>query len=643
MILTTIRARMLVAALMPVFLVVIALVAFFWLGRLNDVNESHAQRGKLLLQQTILASELGLFAGNLESLQSVVNGVQREADVRLVAVFDAAGVPLARSGGSPVPSYPEVVRVALLNGPESRGVDTFFGPIATRQVALDDLFSEPPTFAEADKPLLGYAVVQLSRDGLARRQREMFFLAVGVGLAGLLLGGLLAARLGEGVVGPILRVSRMMERIGRGDFSSRIAALPDDPMYELQTDLNRMAMRLEWGRDELEQRVREATSEISARKEEAEAATQAKSRFLAAASHDLRQPTHALGMFIARLGQLPLDEPTRKLVGNLEASAHAMQDLLDSLLDISRLDAGVVPVSTSNFALQTLLEKVAPTLTTSATAKGLRLRIRPTALWAATDAALLQRILMNLAQNAINYTVQGSVLIACRPTSEGSHLRIEVWDSGIGISSEHQLEIYKEFYQVGNRGRDRNQGLGLGLNIVERSAQLLGVDVRLRSALGCGSRFTLRVPRAIAGASEDPAQESSVVTDLAGLSVLLIEDDPAARVALADLLQSWGCIVAAASNCAGALKLLERGLLPAVVVSDYRLGDGVDGLRVITAVREATGTNLPACLMSGDTDAALMQVAHAAGLTLLHKPVRPAKLRSLLRRLAVAGTQPEST
>ena len=642
MILSSIRVRMLVAALSPVFLVVIALVAFFWLGRVDDVNESHAQRGKLLLQQTILASELGLFSGNFDSLQAVVNGVQSEADVRLVAVFDVSGLPLARSGGRAVPNYPDVVRFALLNQPESRGVDTFFGPIAAHQIVLDDLYAEPPTLAAADKPLLGYAVVQLSRDGLARRQRQMFFLAMGVGVAGLLLGGLLAVRLGEGVVGPILRVSRMMERIGRGDFSSRIAAQPDDPMYQLQTDLNRMAMRLAWGREELEQRVREATSEISARKEEAEAATQAKSRFLATASHDLRQPTHALGMFIARLGQMPLDEPTRRLVGSLEASTQAMQDLLDSLLDISRLDAGVVPVRTSNFAIQTLFDKVASTLTAMAAAKGLCLRIRPTGLWAATDAVLLTRMVMNLAQNAINYTSQGSVLIACRPTAEGTHLRLEVWDSGIGISAEHQLEIFKEFYQVGNRGRDRNQGLGLGLNIVERSAQLLGVEVRLRSELGCGTRFTLRVPSAIAGTSDDLPPEPLVVSDLTGLCVLLLEDDAAARAGVSDLLESWGCTVAAAANCAIALDLVRSGVVPAIVVSDYRLGDGVDGLQAIVALRAATGKNLPACLMSGNTDVELLQAAHHAELPLLHKPVRPAKLRSVLRRLATTGGSQES-
>lgn len=642
MILTSIRARMLLAALMPVFLVIVALVAFFWLGRVSDVNESHAQRGKLLLQQTILASELGLFAGNFESLQSVVNDVQQEADVRLVAVFDVAGAPLARSSGWVVPNYPDMVRAALLNGPESRGIDTFFGPIATRQIALDDLYAEPPTFAAADKPLLGYAVVQLSRESLSRRQREMFFLALGVGLAGLVLGGLLAARLGEGVVSPILRVSRMMERIGRGDFSSRVAAQPDDPMYELQIGLNRMATRLEWSREELEQRVREATSEIRARKEEAEAATLAKSRFLAAASHDLRQPTHALGMFIARLGQLPLDELTRKLVGNLEASAQAMQDLLDSLLDISRLDAGVVPVQQTHFAMQVLFDKLAPSLNTMAAAKGLRLRIRSTRLWASTDAALLQRVVMNLVQNAINYTTEGSVLVACRPTSEGTHLRLEVWDSGIGISAEHQREIYKEFYQVGNRGRDRNQGLGLGLNIVERSAQLLGIEVHLQSEPGCGTRFTLRVPAARAGTVDELPPEPMVVSDLAGVCVLLIEDDAAARAGVSALLESWGCSVAVATHSAEAMEMVRLGLVPTLVVSDYRLGEGADGLQAIALLRESLGENLPACLMSGDTDAALMLAAQSAGLTLLHKPVRPAKLRSLLRRLTTSGASPEA-
>ncbi len=631
---SNVRSRMLIAALLPVFVVVVALVSFFSLGRIEDVRAFHAQRGKLLLRQTVLASELGLFAGNYDSLQIVVDGVQKEPDVRLVALFDAQGALLVRSAPIAVSTYQALVRSALQPDQAESGMDTFFGPIVALKAPVDDLYMDIRSTAPAESLVLGYAVVQLSRDLLANRQREMLYLALGVTATGLVLGGLLAARLGEGVVRPILRVARMMERIGRGDFSSRVPTQPDDPMYDLETGLNRMAMRLEWGRDELEQQVREATKEISARKEEAEAATLAKTRFLAAASHDLRQPTHALGMFIARLGQLPLDATSRKLVGNLEASALAMQNLLDSLLDISRLDQGVVPVHPTNFSLQTLLDNVTGSMAPVAAAKGLVLRIRPTGLWACTDANLMQRMVMNLVHNAINYTEQGSVLLACRCTADAARVRIEVWDSGIGISPEHHGDIFKEFYQVGNRGRDRSQGLGLGLNIVERSAQLLGVRVSLKSELGCGTRFTLHAPAGQPDAPSVVSLDRFAGTDLEGIQILVVEDDVAAREAICELLSSWGCKVVSADNAPNAIAMVRAGMIPKVIVSDYRLGDGGDGLQVIAWLREMTGQDLPACLMSGDTDAALLQLALDAGLTLLHKPVRPAKLRSLLRRLA---------
>lgn len=640
----TIRERMLAAALLPVFLLVLALVAFFWLGRSDDANDSHVQRGRLLLQQTVLASELGLFSGNVESLQLVVNGVQREAEVRLVAVFDASGAPLVSSRTQEIPTYEVLVSAALSAGDEERSFDTYFGPIGVGNPPVDDVYSGTSVGAGGAHDALGYAIVQMSRDGLIQRQRDMRIVAATVAFMGFLLGGFLAVKLGEGVVGPILRVSRTMERIGRGDFSARMTPLRGDPLFELQEDLNRMAVRLEWGRDELEKRVQEATHELRERKDQAEAATQAKSRFLAAASHDLRQPTHALGMFIARLGQLSLDAPTRKLVGNLQASTLAMQELLDSLLDVSRLDAGVVPVRLSSFSLQDLLNNVYAALAPTAAARGLRFRIRTTSVWVYSDAALLQRMVMNLAQNAVNYTPEGTVLLAVRPTATGSHIRLEVWDSGIGISPENQKEVFNEFYQVGNRGRDRNQGLGLGLNIVERTAQLLEISVSLRSQLGRGTRFSLRIPTGVAGASAPLASEPPATADLHGVAVLVVEDNDTARLGLSDLLEDWGCRVTSVSDTVSAIQQVQAGYVPGVVVSDYRLGEGDNGLQLIMQLRTLLGHSLKACLVSGDTDAGLFSQAQAAQIPLLHKPVRPAKLRSLLRRLvSVAPTTEDAS
>lgn len=635
MIFTTIRTRMLAAALLPVTLVIVVLVGVFWSTRVGDLDASHRQRAKLLVHQVAIASEYGLFSGNLTNLQSVVNAMQREPDVRSVAVFGAGGLLLARAGAGGYQTLADLSSPVYVEQQRARGIDILTEVISTNDVQLDDLFSPPAEDQPVPPLVLGHAVVELSTDGLRAHQRDILFVAVFVGFVGLILGGGLATRLGQGVVLPVARVSRMIERIGRGDLAAGAAPDQRDPLYELQVGLGRMAERLAWSREDLEQRVATVTHELRLKKEEAEAATLAKSRFLAAASHDLRQPTHALGMFIARLGQLPMDAQTRQLVGSLEASVHAMQDLLDGLLDLSRLDAGAVPVHVRAVPLNTLFDSVNGALGPVAAEKGLRLRVRPTALWVMTDEMLLQRMVMNLVHNAIRYTERGTVLLTCRPAEQGRGVRIEVWDSGIGVSPEHQSEIFKEFYQVGNTGRERSRGLGLGLNIVERSARLLGHSVVLRSNLGCGTRFSIGAPRATAPAAMPVAVAPALpsVTGLDGMRVLVIEDDGFARQAIRELLGSWGCHVDAAQTVEQARVLLRSGSLPDVIVSDFRLGDGSNGLSAIAHLRALAGHDIPACLMSGDTDGALMQAAKAAGLTLLHKPVRPAKLRSLLRNL----------
>lgn len=633
-----IRARMLAAALVPVALVVMALMAVFWNSRLSDLDESHGLRTRLMARQVALASEYGIFSGNVAALQAVLAGLQREPDVKSVSIFDVDGTMLVSSGALHYSGFSEANSPAYRQYQAVQNADVVVEAITSGNVPVDDLFSPSPGAKGVAPEVLGHVVLEVSRSRLLARERELLVLALGIGFAGLVLGGILATQMGEGVVRPVLRVSRMIERIGQGDLSPSSEAQPSDPLYDLQTRLNQMAQRLAWGREEMEFRVESATRELRLKKEEAETATLAKSRFLAAASHDLRQPTHALGMFVARLGQLPLDAPTRQLVASLEASVLSMQDLLDGLLDVSRLDAGAVHVQAGPVNMGELFNGLRKALQPLAESKGLRLRIRPSPYWALTDPILLQRMVMNLANNAIRYTERGTVLISCRRIEGGRKLRLDVADSGIGISPAHQEDIFREFYQVGNSGRDRAQGLGLGLNIVERTAQLLGHDITLRSALGCGTRFSIHLPMAL-------AVERSVVMSQAepqglggveGMRVLVIEDDGFALEAIRDLLISWGCVVNAAATVSQALDFVNAYAPPDVVLSDFRLGEARTGLDVIAMVRAHARRDIPACLMSGDTDAGLIQAAKDAGLTLLHKPVRPAKLRSFLRRSAMA-------
>jgi CheY-like chemotaxis protein len=339
-------------------------------------------------------------------------------------------------------------------------------------------------------------------------------------------------------------------------------------------------------------------------------------------------------MFVTRLAQLPHDAQTRALIANMEASVSAMQNLLDGLLDISRLEAQAVHVKVTPFALSGLLAQLKLDLGQIATDKGLQLRVRASPVWVMSDAVLLYRILLNLTSNALRYTEHGGVLVGWRLLDGGQQVRLEVWDTGIGIAAEHQQAVFKAFFQVGNAARDRNKGMGLGLSIVQRTADLLGHRLSLVSRPGIGTRFALTLPTVLPGLQVPEMLPEPLLADaLQGAVVLVIEDDALVRSALAGLLSGWGVRVHGAQGLKDARVWLENGMKPALILSDYRLQEEINGIEVVQLVRQQLGEKVPACLMSGDTDGALMAAAKDAGLSLLHKPVRPAKLRSLLRHL----------
>ena len=378
---------------------------------------------------------------------------------------------------------------------------------------------------------------------------------------------------------------------------------------------------------------------LQQRKEEAEAASQAKSRFLAAASHDLRQPAHALGLFVARLNQLPNSPQTQELVAGVDASVQALQDMLNAFFDYSRLDTQLTHAHVSGFALNSLFDKLRSSFSDMARHKGLRLRVRPTSAWVQSDPVLLHRVLLNLLGNAVQHTHSGTVLLACRPAAGPGEWRIEVRDSGVGIAPQHQQKVFEEFYQVENPERDRNKGLGLGLSIVERSCLLLGHRLALRSALGCGSTFELRLPGAAAEPALPPAAlpEPAAAQELQGMRVLLVEDDALGRSALKGLLLSWGCQVLEATTLQSALAQWTLAEPLDFILTDYRLLGNENGVDTVQRLRELAGQAIPGCVISGDTDAAFKQRIELSGLLLLQKPVKPAKLRSVLRHARQAA------
>jgi signal transduction histidine kinase/CheY-like chemotaxis protein len=370
-------------------------------------------------------------------------------------------------------------------------------------------------------------------------------------------------------------------------------------------------------------------AELKVQKEAAEEASLAKTRFLAAASHDLRQPVHALSLFVGALRELKLAEEPGRLVDQIEDSVSAMDGLFSSLLDISRLDAGVIVPDWKIFGLQPLLDRLERDYANEAAAKGLRLTVRPCARATRSDPILLERILRNLVSNAVRYTDRGGVLMGVR--HRGDKLRIEIWDTGRGIPQALAQRVFEEFYQLENPERDRAKGLGLGLAIVRRLADLLAHPVTLRSVPGRGSVFSVEVPRLAEMVAPEPVADTRAGP--CGF-ILVVDDEVSIQEGMRSLLQGWGHRVL----CGGSgREILERAagvsLVPDLIICDYRLRGEENGAAVIQQLRATYGTRIPALLITGDTAPDRLEEASRSGLLLLHKPVSNSRLRAAVGNL----------
>jgi signal transduction histidine kinase/CheY-like chemotaxis protein len=480
--------------------------------------------------------------------------------------------------------------------------------------------------APVDPPGWHVIVEQPIREAFAPMLESLARTAVLL-LASLVLAAAVSRIVARRITAPIRMLELGAKRIGEGHLEEQVDVRTGDELEALAGQFNRMAQKLRESHAGLEQKVDERTRQL-------EEANRAKSRFLAAASHDLRQPVHALGLFIAQL-EAAQDEAARaRLIGKVAASSAAVSELIEALLDISRLDAGTVAAQPTEFPLQPLFDRIEHTLALAARAKGLRLRMRSTRLRVRTDPLLLERILLNLCANAVRYTTLGGAAITARVRK--SAVRIEVWDTGIGIGPEQQAHIFEEFYQAPGAADPEPKGLGLGLAIVARLATLLELPIGVRSVPDRGSVFSVEVPLAHAARGSAPALPSLLgAARFDGLPVLLIDDDSSARDATEGLLAQWGCQVRSASCGADALRLVPGVAPPRLIICDYHLADDESGTEVIRLLRSLAGHDIPAVILSADATRELRDAAAAAGLHLLHKPLNAARLRALL--LHVAG------
>lgn len=380
---------------------------------------------------------------------------------------------------------------------------------------------------------------------------------------------------------------------------------------------------------ELVSQLRAESEALRLARQEAEQANRDKSRFLAAASHDLRQPLHALGLFLEALSRTALEGRQREILENAVAVSSSARHMLNTLLDYSRLEAGVIEPRACNFRVQTLFSKLEQEMGPQADRKGLVYRCRDSSLAAHADPALIELILRNLISNAIRYTDQGGLLIACRRRS--STLFLEVWDSGVGIAAEEQAAVFHEFYQVGNPERDRRKGLGLGLAIVKGLCAAMGMQLELVSRPGRGSMFRLIVPAAIGGIVVEPMARPLPLHSFEDLHVLVVDDDEAVRQAMVELLGSWGCRCLVAESVEQALAVC--GQLPQLLLLDYRLRDQQTGGDVMAALRRRFGSLPPTLIITGDTAPDRLREAQATGAILVHKPVDVHRLHEVMRQV----------
>ncbi len=379
--------------------------------------------------------------------------------------------------------------------------------------------------------------------------------------------------------------------------------------------------------------------QLTIQKNAAVSANLAKSRFLAAASHDLRQPMHALSLYLATLQSHPLPAETRPVLDNVGQCAQTMEKMFSELLDISRLDAGAVQPEPEDFPMVLLFDRLRVEFEPLARAKGLVLRVVPCGAFVRSDPVLLGRILRNLVANAVRYTTTGKVLVGCR--RQHGQLRIEVHDTGPGVAPEYMHKIFEEFYQIAPSREAHAGGLGLGLAIVDRLSRLLPARLAWHSRPGHGSVFSVDVPLVAAAvpvpvpATLPPRQGPQ---DFSGSLVVVIDDNPQVLEATRVLLASWGCeVVVAASGAQALAQFAHSPRVPQALVCDYRLQGGESGIAVVERLRSEFNEPLPALLITGDTGPEQILEIAASGLPVLYKPLRTEALRAQLDQLLVGA------
>lgn len=419
------------------------------------------------------------------------------------------------------------------------------------------------------------------------------------------------------------RVERSMDQQANA-FSLFQTAISLENQVKIRTDELKLALA----------KLEHANAELSEARDAADRANLFKTRFFTAAGHDLLQPLHAARLSLAELADAQHMPGNQRLALNISRALTSIEDLLTSILDISKLEAGVFVPNLQTVALNDLFEHLTSAIEPSAKRKGITVKFRPTDLAVVSDPLMLRRILQNLVGNAANYTTKGGILLGAR--RRGDAVAIEVWDTGPGIAAAERARIFEEFQRGTASEYAGGTGFGLGLSIVKRMCEALGHTINLASRVGRGSKFSVTVPYAgtAAAAVRSPEATAPVVVSMLSRHILVIDNDLAVLEAMQTLLTRWGAEVRLARDLDDIADIAADASFKAdIVLADYHLDDGVIGVEAVARFRELTASKLPAILITADRTPDTLNAARAANCEVLHKPVRPAELRALIYHL----------
>lgn len=490
----------------------------------------------------------------------------------------------------------------------------------------------------AGQPLLGSVLVDVSLNDAIVAQHASLQHALIAFLMSLFIALVIGWQAARWISAPLRKLANAVHQLGHGDEPVAVRVTDCTEIGELQQGFNLAALALFNARKGMEQKIEQATEELAVKNSALEAASVARSRFLAAASNDLRQPLHALTLFSSALAVDEEDPQRLDQIACIQECVESLDHLFVELLDLSRLETGAVEVNIDAFPLDQVFADVARNFSLVAEQRGLKLVARRSGLWVRSDRLMLTRMLINLVGNALRFTHFGGTLIGVRSAGPGK-VRIEVWDTGSGIAPDHLASVFDEFYRIDDHldagpGDGSHSGLGLGLATVQRLAELLDTRVGVESRLGRGSKFHFEVPTTEPG-KEKSARREPVHADLAGKRVLVLDEDPAILSGIGFLLRSWACDFVVAEDHVQAMEAIENWSgRPDIVISDLQLRSGESGLDLLRALDDYYQRDgeppFARLVITGETRLERLREVMEAKIPLLYKPVSPDRLREAM-------------